>query len=313
MILSYCTDSLGHLPYEAMLDRAKELGIDWVEMTTGGWSPAPHIRIDDLLESGARLKAFAKALADRGMGIAALNCSGNPLDPGKLGKEHAAVTDKTFELARRLGVKKVVMMSGLPAGGPNDLVPNWITSSVTQPADLQDVLDWQWNSIAIPYWKKLVSHARNCGVEKIALENFSSQLVWSPKTLFKLREAVDPMIGLNLDPSHMFWMGIDPIAAARALGSAIHHVHGKDARFERGIFEVQGYIETAAFSETRTRAWNYVAVGCGHDLQWWKEFFSVIKMTGYDGFVSLEMEDLTMSVEAGIRSSVDALQATLSR
>ena len=38
-----------------------------------------------------------------------------------------------------------------------------------------------------------------------------------------------------------------------------------------------------------------------------------MRMVGYNDWVSLEMEDFTMSTEAGIRSSVDALQATISR
>ncbi|MCB1832887.1 MAG: sugar phosphate isomerase/epimerase, partial [Geminicoccaceae bacterium] len=53
--------------------------------------------------------------------------------------------------------------------------------------------------------------------------------------------------------------------------------------------------------------------GAGHDLQYWKEFFSVVGMMGYDGWVSLEMEDFTMSTDAGIQSSIDALQATIIR
>ncbi|MBS3995035.1 MAG: sugar phosphate isomerase/epimerase, partial [Alkaliphilus sp.] len=107
-------------------------------------------------------------------------------------------------------------------------------------------------------------------------------------------------------------MGADPIQSARALGSAIHHVHGKDARIERGIADVNGLVETKEIDDCSNRAWNYVAVGCGKDLQWWKEFFSVVKMMGYDDHVSLEMEDLTMSVEAGIKTSVDALKQTMS-
>ncbi|WP_163563754.1 sugar phosphate isomerase/epimerase family protein, partial [Klebsiella pneumoniae] len=77
-----------------------------------------------------------------------------------------------------------------------------------------------------PYWQALVARAKACGVERFALENFSAMLVWNPETLFRLREAVSPMVGLNLDPSHLIWMGADPIAVARALGPAIHHVHG---------------------------------------------------------------------------------------
>ncbi|QCH26610.1 sugar phosphate isomerase/epimerase family protein [Clostridium tyrobutyricum] len=173
-------------------------------------------------------------------------------------------------------------------------------------------MNYQWNEVAIPYWKKLVKKAEDCGVEKIALENFSSQLVYNPETLFKLRNAVGPVVGLNLDPSHLLWMGADPIASARELGNAIYHVHGKDVRMERGLVDVNGVMETKVVTDVGSRAWNYVAVGCGHDMQWWKEFFSVLKMLGYDGPVSLEMEDLTMSVEAGIKTSVDALKQAIS-
>lgn len=313
MVLSYCSDSLGYLGYEEMLDKLEEMNIHYVEMTTGGWSPAPHINVDELLNDSDKLRNFKEALKKRDIQIAALNCSGNPLDPGELGAEHKAVTEKTMQLAKLLDVKKIVMMSGLPAGSPEDKIPNWITYTVSWPPSLQDVENYQWNDVAIPYWQNLVKLAESCGVEKIALENFSSQLVWNPETLFKLRNAVSPMIGLNLDPSHLIWMGADPIAAARKLGNAIHHVHGKDVRIERGIVDVNGLLENKKIDDIKNRAWNYVAVGCGRDLQWWKEFFSVVKMVGYDGPVSLEMEDLTMSVEAGIRSSVEALKQTISQ
>lgn len=313
MKLSYVTDSLGHLPFEDMLNFAAKLGIDTLEMTTGGWSPAPHLNLDELLQSSEKRKEFSQALEKRNMTLCALNCSGNPLDPGELGKSHRDITDKTLELAGLLGVKKVIMMSGLPAGGPDDKVPNWITYTVSWPPVLKDILNYQWEDVAIPYWKELVQKAEACGVEKIALENFSSQLVYNPETLFRLRNAVGRMVGLNLDPSHLLWMGADPIIAARELGEAIHHVHGKDVRIERHLAAVNGLLETKEVTDPANRAWNYVAVGCGQDLQWWKEFFSVVKMMGYDGEVSLEMEDLTMSPEAGIRTSIEALKQTISQ
>ena len=313
MKLSFCTDSLGNLPFEAMLDRLVELGVEGVEMTTGGWSPAPHVRMDELIASEAKREAFLSAIHSRGLNIAALNVSGNPLDPSPMGQAHKKAAFDTMVLAGLLGVKKIVMMSGLPPASPEDTVPNWITYTVSWPPILQQRLDYQWNDVAIPFWKELAAHAQQHGVEKIALENFSSMLVWNPETLFRLRNAVGPIIGLNLDPSHLIFMGADPIAAARALGDAIHHVHGKDARIERGLAEVNGLWETKVVEDTANRAWNYVAVGCGQDMQWWKEFFSVVRMMGYNDWVSLEMEDLTMSVDAGIETSIDALKATLSR
>ena len=151
------------------------------------------------------------------------------------------------------------------------------------------------------------------GIEHIAIEEFPGTMVWSASTLLKLREATDPMLGINLDPSHMMVLGADPIAAARALKGCIFHVHGKDARIERGLADTDGLLEPRPVTESADRVWNYVAVGCGKDLQWWKKFFSVCHMMGYDGDVSLKMEDLTMTVDAGVHTSIDALRQTISR
>ncbi|MBP2199414.1 sugar phosphate isomerase/epimerase family protein [Pantoea cypripedii] len=313
MRLAFCTDSLGHLPFAAMLDKLLELGVYGVEMTTGGWSSAPHLRTEELLASASQRRQLLQALESRGMTIAALNVSGNPLDVGELGQCHKRDTEQALALAGELGVEKIVMMSGLPPASPHDTIPNWITYTVSWPPTLKNCLDYQWNEVAIPYWQGLVARAKASGVARFALENFSSMLVWNPETLFRLRDAVGPMVGLNLDPSHLLWMGGDPIAAARALGPAIHHVHGKDVRLERGLVNINGLLETKPVEDVANRAWNYVAVGCGQDLQWWKEFFSVVRMMGYNDWVSLEMEDLTMSVEAGVTSSIAALQQSISQ
>ncbi|TKI03013.1 sugar phosphate isomerase/epimerase family protein [Martelella alba] len=313
MKLALCTDVLAKLSFTDMLDKVKGYGISAVEMTAGGWATCPHVKTDALLESSSSRADLLKELESRDMEIAALNCSGNPLAPGDLGKKHAASSYKAAELAGKLGVKKIVMMSGLPGGGPDDKIPNWITSTVSWPDYMPGVVDYQWNQVAIPWWKEFAAHAKQHGVERIAIEEFPSQLIYNPSTLLRLRNAVGDMIGINLDPSHLMIMGAEPIAAIRKLEGAIYHVHGKDARIEKGLADVDGLLDFQPVTETRTRTWNYVAVGCGRGLQWWKEFFSVLSMTGYDGHVSLEMEDLTMSVEAGLQTSIDALNATISR
>lgn len=313
MKLAICTDVYGNLPFPEMLDKVKSLGINAVEMTAGGWGGCPHVPTAQLLDDPTRLSAFHAELDRRGMEIAALNCSGNPLCPGEMGEMHTKTTYDTAVLAGKLGVKKIVMMSGCPAGAPGDKTPNWITSTVSWPDYMAPALEYQWNEVAIPWWKKFAGHAKANGVEQIAIEEFPCMLVYNPETLWKLRNAVDPVIGINLDPSHLMAMGADPIASARALKGAIFHIHGKDARIERGLCDVNGLLETKPVTDSENRTWNYVAVGCGKDLQWWKVFFSVCHMVGYDGVVSLEMEDLTMSVEAGVKTSVDALKQTISQ
>ena len=155
--------------------------------------------------------------------------------------------------------------------------------------------------------------AQDCGIEKIALENHGMQLVYNPETCLRLRDAVGPMVGMNLDPSHLFWMGGDPIEAARVLGEhgAIYHIHGKDSRPERRYWQPNGMLDTKPIDAFARRAWNYVAVGAGHDAKWWKEFFSVVRMSGYDDEISLEMEDLTLSMLDGHLASLHVLREAL--
>lgn len=59
------------------------------------------------------------------------------------------------------------------------------------------------------------------------------------------------------------------------------------------------------------RSWNYVAVGAGHDAKWWKEFFSVVRMSGYNDEISIEMEDLTLSMLDGHLASLQVLREAL--
>ena len=215
------------------------------------------------------------------------------------------------KLAEYLGVKKVIMMSGLPAGCPGDQTPVWITTS--WPPETPGILEYQWNEVAIPKWTLLADMARNRGIEQIALENHGMQLVYNPETLLRLRTAIGPIIGMNLDPSHLFWMGGDPIEAARVLGAegALYHIHAKDARRERRAYGPNGMLDTKPIDCFRDRSWNYVAVGAGHSLQWWIEFFSVVRMYGYNGDVALEMEDLTMPMLDGHLLSLGTLQSAV--
>lgn len=311
MIRSLMTDSLGALSFEAMVKEASSLGFEALEFGTGNWSGAPHLDLDLLLSSFGAREEFLGVLKSHGLGISALNCSGNALAPNQGGVAHQQVVRKTLSLASLLGVGSVVMMSGLPGGGPGETTPNWITTS--WPPENMKILSWQWKERLIPYWKNLVKEASDAGIERIALENHGSQLVYNARTLKMLRSEVGPMIGMNLDPSHLFWMGGDPRSMVRSLGDMIYHVHAKDVRVEIGMHEADGLLDTRGIDEYPSRAWNYVALGHGHGLLWWKEFFSILAMVGYDGPVSLEMEDRTMDQLTGTRTSMEVLKAALPR
>jgi len=123
-----------------------------------------------------------------------------------------------------------------------------------------------------------------------------------------LRDAVGETVGANYDPSHPIWMGADPLAAVRALGSAIYYVHAKDTRVAPMLAAVDGILETRPSSNVGDRAWNYVTLGYGHGEVWWRQFCATLRMAGYDDVLSIEHEDSTMSPLEGVRKSVALLK-----
>ena len=277
------TDCLGYMPFEEMLDTVAALGYESIEIACGNWSKAPHIDLDAMLASEETRKNYMDAIAKRGLVLEVLNCSGNQLAPNEEGKQHQEVVEKT---------------------------PNWIVTS--WPPITTRILNWQWEEVLIPYWKKTVELAKANGIDKIALENHGCQMVYNPETLIRLRDAVGPMVGMNLDPSHLMWMGGDPVTAVHKLGAdRIYHVHAKDVRLERNYVGPDGVLDTKTIDQFAKRTWNYVALGHGHDVSWWKEFLSCLSMEGYDGPISQEMEDLTMPALTGLKKSTTVLKEAM--
>jgi sugar phosphate isomerase/epimerase len=305
MRIGLVTDSLADLSLENLLPVAASSGITMVEFGCGNWSSAPHIDLEALIASTAARADFLAMLDAHGLSISALNCSGNPLLPGSAGKAHRAVTSETIALAGLLGVRRVVLMSGCP-GGPDDANANWITTA--WPLEAAQVLDWQWSEQLIPYWRGLAAEAASAGVERLCLELHGQQHVYNVRTLFRLREAVGSVVGANLDPSHLFWMGADPLAAVPALGEAIYHVHAKDTRINAAVASVHGLIDVTPMDRLDERAWSYVTLGRGHDVSWWRRFIAALRQAGYDDVLSIEHEDLALPPLAGVCESVDLLR-----
>jgi sugar phosphate isomerase/epimerase len=308
MRIGMVTDSLGHLSFDDLLRTAAQLGIEMLEFPCGNWSSAPHVKLDTMLDSAPARDEFMAKLRHHGISLSALNCSGNQLHPGESGKQHQAVISNTIRLAGMLGVERVVLMSGCP-GGPGDANANWVTTA--WPPEAARVLAWQWDEVLIPYWRNLVIEAKAAGVARLCLELHGQQNVYNVATLLRLRDAVGPVVGANFDPSHLFWMGADPLVAIRALGPAIYHVHAKDTRTDPGNAATNSLIDTTPTDRLLDRAWSYVTLGYGHDLLWWREFCSLLRLVGYDDVLSIEHEDLLLPPLDGVRKSVELLRAAI--
>ncbi|HTG43882.1 MAG TPA: sugar phosphate isomerase/epimerase, partial [Verrucomicrobiae bacterium] len=263
-----------------------------------------------LLASEKKRRAFLEQISSRGLQISCLSCHGNPVHPQK---KLASRFDQDFRravrLARALGVDVVATFSGCPGGAPGDRQPNWVTCA--WPPDYLEMLDYQWNKVVIPYWRKTVAFAEKEGIHKIALEMHPGFIVYNPETLLKLRSAAGPAIGANFDPSHLFWQGIDPCAAVRALGDAIYHVHAKDTSIHRWNSSINGVLDAKHYSDEARRAWIFRTVGYGNSRAFWCDFVSTLRLCQYDGALSIEHEDSLMTAREGLEKGIKFLQSVV--
>ena len=295
-----------NLPFEEALDRAAAAGVSAVEIGTGCYPGAAHCPVDDLLDDAGRRRAYMEAINSRGLILSALSCHGNPIHPDKAVARHAdEVFRKTVRLAQALEVPVVNGFSGCPGGSPHDTTPNWITCP--WPPYFGDMLDYQWNQVTIPYWQEAGRFAEEHGV-RIAFEMHPGFLVYNVETLLRLRDAVGPILGCNFDPSHLFWNGVDPVAAIRALGSAIYHVHGKDCYVDQLNIAVNGCNDNKPYQRIVERAWTFRSIGYGHDAKTWKDIISTLRLIGYDYVISIEHEDALMSTDEGLAKGVTMLK-----
>jgi sugar phosphate isomerase/epimerase len=299
------TPLLAQLSLKDVLAKLKTLHIATVELGTGNYPGDAHCKLS-MLENSAELAEFQRILADHGCSISALSCHGNPLHPDTARAHQASdINRKTILLAEKLGVPVVVDFSGCPGDSPHSTAPNWVTCP--WPPDYLDVLNWQWNEVVAPYWIERAAFAAQHNV-KIAIEMHPGFVVYSPETMLRLRAIAGPAVGCNYDPSHMFWQGIDPIAATRLLGDAIFHVHAKDTQLYPANLVRSGVLDTKPYIDERNRAWIFRTCGYGHGAEWWKEFVSTLRMFGYDGVLSIEHEDSLMSPEEGLTKAAQFLR-----
>ena len=313
MKLGVFTVLLAQKPLEEALDYIVSKGLDSVEIGTGGYPGNAHCNVDELLSDGKKLKDYIRAFESRGLEVSALSCHGNPLHPQQgIAKSFHDDLMKTMELANRMGVKTVVGFSGCPGDHDDAKYPNWPVAP--WPNDYQEILAWQWEKKVIPYWIEVSKKAEELNVN-IALELHGGFSVHSPATLLRLREAAGKRIGANLDPSHMWWQGIDPVQAVRILGSsnAIHHFHAKDTAIDPVNVNIHGITDMQSYTQMLDRAWQFRTVGYGHDLKTWADILSALRLVGYDGVVSIEHEDGLMSVDEGFTKAVQNLRQILIR
>jgi sugar phosphate isomerase/epimerase len=313
MKLGIFTPLFAKLGLDEVLAKVGEAGLDAIEIGTGGYPGQDHIRVDELLADASKARDYRKKIEDHGLVISALSCHGNPLHPQQaIARAHDEVFRKTVRLAENLEVPVVVAFSGCPGDSDAAKYPNWVTCP--WPPDFLKVLEWQWEQKVIPYWKEAAAFARDHG-RRVAIEAHPGFVVYNVETAMTLRKEAGETIGVNFDPSHLFWQGVDVPAAIRVLGDAraIFHFHAKDVQVFRPQVVVNGIIDAKSYTEMNRRAWLFRTVGAGHDALAWREIMGALRMVGYDYVISIEHEDALASIDEGFRGAVEFLKPMILR
>jgi sugar phosphate isomerase/epimerase len=311
MKLGVMAGGIAGLGWDRALEYCKKLGLDAIELPCSALARKPLIQAEEVLNSTALQQKIKDDLARAGLTLSALSCHGNAVHPDPAeAKKHEQAHDLAVRLAPRLGVNVVCTFSGCPGGAPGDRTPNWVTCP--WPAEFSRILEYQWNEVLVPFWRRKSAEARNEGV-RIAFEAHPGFAVYNPETILKLRSLAGDNLGANLDPSHFFWQGIDPIEAARVLGDAgaIYHVHAKDTAIDPHNTRIHGVLDTKSYGDLHRRSWVFRTCGYGHGDEFWKPFVSMLRAKGYDGALSIEHEDSYMGWDEGFQKAVTYLRGVL--
>jgi sugar phosphate isomerase/epimerase len=304
------TDAFEHKTLEETLVWCAENGLDDVELGTGGYSPAPHLSLEALDSEAARRDLLA-TVADHGLRIGALNASGNVLHPdATIASRHDAVLRATVELAHALGVTRIVAMSGCP-GGPGG--GGWpVFAGGAWLPDMEGLWDWQWRERVAPYWSEFSGWAASVAPEvRICLELHPGTSIYNAESYHQLREAARDNVLVNLDPSHFWWQGMEPVTVIEQLPGAIGWSHGKDTTVHPDRVARSGVLDFLWPRSAEEMTWHFSAVGSGHDDDTWVALVRALLAAGHDETISIEHEDPNLSPEDGVRASLDGLRRAI--
>jgi len=285
-----------------------ERGIAHIEMGVGGWKQADHLDLDALLRDAGERDRLQGELREHGLVLSCVNAAGNPLHPDPaVGERHAALLRGAVELAALLGCDRVVTMSGCPGGRDGGSTPVFASWPVVP--DDETLWEWQLEHRLAPFWRELSAWAAAAAPEvMVCLELHAGASAYNPASFARLREAAGPNVGVNLDPSHFWWQGMDPLAVIDEVGPAIGFAHGKDTLVHPDRVRRNGLLDLAFPVDPGTASWHFCAVGSGHDDATWAALVAALRSAGYDGVISIEHEDPRVTPEEGIETSLAALR-----
>ncbi|MFB3881042.1 MAG: sugar phosphate isomerase/epimerase family protein [Armatimonadota bacterium] len=266
MEIGLLTAPLSSKPLDYVVNFAKANGFQALEVASGPGSK----HLDTSALSKSDLAKAKDMLAKAGVRISSLAWYTNLLDPDEAKrKQLSSDMRKVIDAAAALGVEVVCTMAGMAMPGKSKM------QTIEQ--DLPGVL------------KPLVDYAAGQSI-KIAFENWYATNLQNLAHWQRVFEVVPaPNLGLNFDPSHLHWQGIDYLAAVDEFRARIFHTHAKDVEIKQHVLQRLGNQSDGW--------WRYCIPGYGEIN--WGVYIARLKDSGYDGVLSIEHEDRAFGAEDG--------------
>lgn len=301
------------LTLEEVARHASEWGYDGLEIAVSGehldawrWDDDAYVeeRLALLDRYGLKVWAISNHLTGQAVCDDPIDFRHQPIvgsrvwgdgDPEGVRRRAAEEMQHTARLAQRLGVDTVVGFTGSSIWQYVAMFPPVPASRID--AGYQDFAD-RWNPILDVFDECGVRFAHEVHPSEIAYDYWSTQ-----RTL----EAVDhrPAFGINWDPSHMVWQGLDTVAFITDFADRIYHVDCKDTRMRMGGGR-NGILSSHLPWGDQHRGWDFVSAGRG-DVPW-EDCFRALRAIGYDGPISVEWEDASMDRLHGAPEALDYLR-----
>jgi sugar phosphate isomerase/epimerase len=269
MHVGILTAPLRTQPLADLIPWAAQQGIQALEIDVRAGSHLDALKVDD-----AALEQLRELLSAHNLQISSLACYTQLTGvPDEQAARNRQALEAAIKLAARLGVDTVCTLAGFPSAGKNKAK----TIAEDLPAAMRPLLDL----------------AGQNGV-RLALENWYATNIQHLDHWRGVFDALpDAHFGLNFDPSHLDWQGIDVTAAVYEFRDRIFHVHAKDVAVEP--------VRLARVGYNGDGWWRYVLPGYGRIR--WGEFIGALRKIGYDGVLSIEHEDSAFPAEEGFIKS----------
>jgi len=300
------TNCFKNKSWDEVCSFSKEVGLTVLEVGAGALHGKSHCNPQELIKDKSEIKRFLKTAEKHNVEIGSFSCMGNYIHPNyAIAQEYTKDLVAVIELASKTGVKVINGFAGCPGVAEDDLYPNWI--GLAYPPEFAEYYKWQWNNKIIPFWKEIALKLLKYKI-RFGFEMHPGDSVYNTRTLLKLHDVVGDAVGCCLDCTHLFWQQIDPLKVIKRIGELIVNFHAQDSSINETIVDYDGVLDPKNYEDYKNRAWNFKLIGYGHGEDFWKKAVSELRLSGYNGSLSVEHQDPTMSLKEGFKKAKDFLE-----